>query len=266
MTGWVMKEHGFPNSRIIVIKQVEDYINNKGIHASQWLCECTCENHTQFIVKGNSLSSGHTQSCGCIQKEKASKIGKQSKKYNKWLDEVFADGHGNYRIGFTSNTNEEFYVDEEDFDKVKDYCWCEKINKNGYRSLRSTDKETGNCIIMAWLISGKRFDHKDHNPLNNRKYNLRPATPQENNQNKGKSKNNTSGITGVSWSKQKSKWKAQIWVNYKNNGLGYYSNKNDAIIARLNAESQYFGEFAPQKHLFEQYNIKTLKKGEEEND
>ena len=29
----------------------------------------------------------------------------------------------------------------------------------------------------------------------------------------------------------------------------------DAIKARLEAEKKYFGEFAPQRHLFEQYGI-----------
>ena len=39
--------------------------------------------------------------------------------------------------------------------------------------------------------------------------------------------------------------------------LGHFDNKDDAIRARLNAEVKYFGEFAPQKHLYEQYGIKT---------
>lgn len=36
---------------------------------SRWICECDCGN--QVIVGGNKLKSGHTKSCGCIQKEKA---------------------------------------------------------------------------------------------------------------------------------------------------------------------------------------------------
>ena len=33
--------------------------------------------------------------------------------------------------------------------------------------------------------------------------------------------------------------------------------REDAIIARLRAEIKYFGDFAPQKHLFKQYGINT---------
>ena len=37
MTGWKMWEHGVPDSRLTVIKQVEDYVTPKGQHHSQWL-------------------------------------------------------------------------------------------------------------------------------------------------------------------------------------------------------------------------------------
>lgn len=45
MTGWVMKEHGVPNSRIKVIERAEDYVTPSGAHYAQWLCECMCEDH-----------------------------------------------------------------------------------------------------------------------------------------------------------------------------------------------------------------------------
>ena len=38
-------------------------------------------------------------------------------------------------------------------------------------------------------------------------------------------------------------------------GLGYFNIKEDAIKTRLEAEAKYYGEFAPQRHLFEQYGI-----------
>lgn len=45
-------------------------------------------------------------------------------------------------------------------------------------------------------------------------------------------------------------------MNNKTKYLGSFKNKEGAIKARLEAEAKYFGEFAPQKHLFEQYGIK----------
>jgi len=41
--------------------------NNWG--KSRWLCECDCG--SKVVVNSSSLNSGHTKSCGCLQKEKA---------------------------------------------------------------------------------------------------------------------------------------------------------------------------------------------------
>lgn len=57
----------------------------------RWLCRCDCGQET--IVRSSSLRSGHTKSCGCLQKEISiqyntrhghTKRGKQSKSYKAW--------------------------------------------------------------------------------------------------------------------------------------------------------------------------------------
>ena len=45
-------------------------------------------------------------------------------------------------------------------------------------------------------------DHKNNQPLDNRKENLRLCTNQENAFNSSKPRNNTSGAKGVSWNKR----------------------------------------------------------------
>ena len=108
-------------------------------------------------------------------------------------------------------------------------------------------------------------DHINRNPLDNRKENLRPVTPTQNAQNNSLRYNSRSGIIGVNWHKRDEVWESHIGVNNKVLYLGRFNDKNDAILARLNAEIKYFGvEFAPQKHLFEQYGIKfeTINEGE----
>lgn len=67
--------------------------------------------------------------------------------------------------------------------------------------------------------------------------------------------NSSSGIHGVCWNKEKNKWDAVIKYCGKKHFLGRYKNKYDAIIARLSAEKQYYGDTAPQRNLFEKYNI-----------
>lgn len=48
----------------------------------KWLCKCICGN--DCIVISQNLTTGHTKSCGCLQKEIASKIWSENgKKYQK---------------------------------------------------------------------------------------------------------------------------------------------------------------------------------------
>lgn len=236
--------------RLRVIKQAEDYITPQGKHFSQWECECSCQEHKIVIIPTNRLNkSNGTRSCGCLSKEVASKTHKKYNIYNINLQ----DEHGLYGVGSCSNTNNKFYFDMCDYDAIKNWCWCEKIDYHGYHIIESYIN--GKITKMSHLLGFQKHDHIDRNPLNNRRYNLRPANASENNMNQKKPSNNTSGFIGVSWNKSKEKWEAYVQVNRQYVYLGSYSNKDDAIIARLKAESNYYGEFAPQKHLFTQYEI-----------
>lgn len=236
--------------RLTVLEQADDYITPNGIHVARWLCECSCLEHNKIKVVGNKLKNYHTQSCGCLQKDRASQI---HKKYNSYSEKL-VDEHGEYYIGWTFNTNNEFYFDADDFDLIKNFCWYEHINsKTGYHSLETTEHKTQKHFRMHQLIGAKYRDHADRNPLNNRKFNLREAEHKQNMQNRSVPKNNTSGVIGVSWDKQREKWCARIRINGTQRTLGRFDNKEDAIIARLKAEQQYFGEFAPQQHLFNEH-------------
>ena len=238
--------------KLMVLRQAEDYIDPKGVHRAQWLCQCSCPDSKQVVVVGAKLKSGHSTSCGCARKECAIALFKKTNKYSKKQ----TDEYGDYYVGWTSNTNKEFYIDASDFELVCKYCWREHISaKTGYRCLVTYNPETKKQIKMHQLVCGKYYDHIDRNPLNNRKHNLRPATAQENIRNRNLSRNNTSGFIGVTWGKTSSKWVSNIQVDGKNISLGSFADKTDAIRVRLAAELKYFGEFAPQRHLFEEYEI-----------
>lgn len=66
MTGWIMSEHGVPDSRITVINRAE----NQGKHTA-WNCVCECGN--KIVIRGDQLRSGIAKSCGCLFKEMAAK-------------------------------------------------------------------------------------------------------------------------------------------------------------------------------------------------
>lgn len=246
MTGWIMSEHGVLDSRLTVIKQAEDYIRPDGRHEAQWLCECSCKDHNQIIVRGWCIANGHTLSCGCWNRKRTSETNKKHNKYD------ISNGYG---IGWTSNTNKEFYFDLEDYDHIKDYCWCESISCGTSRLATSKD---GKIVFMHQLLGFTNHDHINRNGLDNRKENFRSCTTQENTTNRSLTSRNTSGFIGVCWREKEQRWIAQIMVDYKGIYLGCFTSKDEAIKARLKAEMKYFGlEFAPQRHLFKQYGINT---------
>ena len=128
-------------------------------------------------------------------------------------------------------------IDLEDVEKVKKYKWC-KTSK-GY--ILSNDKKLLHRYITN-CPENMTVDHINKNKLDNRKSNLRICTMQENDFNKPILKNNTSGVAGVSRTKNGT-WRAYISLNRKQINLGHFKNKEDAIKARKNAEIKYFGEF-----------------------
>ena len=73
--------------------------------------------------------------------------------------------------------------------------------------------------------------------------------------NKSIRSDNTSKITGVYFDPQRMKWVTSLQLNKKIVYRKRFKSKEDAIRARLQAEQKYFGEFAPQRHLFADYNI-----------
>lgn len=129
-------------------------------------------------------------------------------------------------------------IDLEDVDKVKDIRWG-LITLNYVRNAKIG-------LLHRFIMNcpdDMMVDHINHNPLDNRKSNLRVVTNQQNSMNKGLQSNNTSGYPGVYWSKTENKWYARIKINGENICLGYYINKEDAIESKKQAEIKYFGEY-----------------------
>ena len=69
------------------------------------------------------------------------------------------------------------------------------------------------------------------------------AQNQQNCYNRSLSTRNTSGIKGVSWDKDRQKWRAIILFKGKKISLGRYDNFEDAKKARQDKAKELFGEF-----------------------
>lgn len=227
--------------RLLVLKEVEERRKEK----IYWECLCDCGNVKEIC--GGSLNSGLTQSCGCYHIDQASAANAEYNIYNL---------SGEFGIGLLHNRPEkEFYFDLEDYDLIKDYCWS--INtSDGYVYAYLSRNPFKHVAIHRLILDFPdcKIDHENRNKMDNRKNNLRLATDMQNSQNCSLRKDNKTGVIGVEIVTEKS-WSAKIIVNKVQKWLGTYRNFDEAVIARLLAEKEYFGEFAPQQHLYKQYGI-----------
>lgn len=120
-----------------------------------------------------------------------------------------------------------------------------------YVQLRINGKDkTFSIHRLVWFVAtgvdpgAKQIDHIDGNRSNNQIKNLRLANHIENAQNAKKRRDNSSGYKGVSWCKQKNKWRARISVTGRRFFLGHFDTPELAHMAYCKAAAELHGEFA----------------------
>lgn len=81
MTGWVMKEHGVPDSKLTIVNREKN--NDKG--QTMWRCKCECGG--EIIGIGYRIKSGRIKSCGCMKAVPEFRHGEtQSRLYRIWCN------------------------------------------------------------------------------------------------------------------------------------------------------------------------------------
>ena len=144
-------------------------------------------------------------------------------------------------------------VDAEDYDRLMEHPWCahQRYKREQFVAVRnSLDGENGKSYTILMhcealrVPRGTLIDHENLNSLDNRKDNLRLATPQQNGRNRGPQKNNSSGFKGVDKPNHTWRWRARIKSDSGHIHLGYFDTKEEAAQAYRQAADKLHGEFA----------------------
>lgn len=134
----------------------------------------------------------------------------------------------------------EAVVDDDDYELLKLIPWHYKAGHKYtsyacHRGPRGSKGYYMHRLVMREALRNNPdmlIDHINGNGLDNRKENLRLATPAQNNLNRRKQSNNTTGHTGVCYCKRTQKYK----VHFRGQGRGYFKNLNDAVAWRKHIE------------------------------
>ncbi len=138
-----------------------------------------------------------------------------------------------------SRTDLTAVVDDEDYEDLARYRWCEGHKGCAQRTDRSSGRKR--TVLMHRQIMGRtpgdgvQVDHWNGDRLDNRKANLREATPLQNSQNRGEGlrvvggRNTTSRYVGVYWRKDKQMWGAMVKPpGQKQRHLGFFHDEDEA--------------------------------------
>lgn len=132
-------------------------------------------------------------------------------------------------------------VDDEDFEYLSQWSWYARRSGEVWYAARSVWKPK-TMIHMHHVVAtrmGLDFDTVDHINgcgTDNRRENLREATQKQQCENRKSVK----GRRGVHWHKATSKWRAMIEHNGKRIHLGLFEEWDEAVLAREQAEEQYY--------------------------
>lgn len=221
---------GYKFGKLTLIERIHKY--NGGKHVF-YKCKCECGNI--LYIKGTSIISGNTKSCGCHKKQVNRIRCFETRKVNDYKiikDIVYIK---------PSNSDLEILIDIDDLNDVLNYYW--RINKNGYAVAKKRDYS---CIAIKLhrLISKNNTknptDHINRNKLDNRKSNLRICTPIVNSNNVGITKFNSTGYKNVVKNKNK------FAVNFVHFGTAYWVGKYKSINEAVEARNKKYKELGIQ--------------------
>jgi len=139
-------------------------------------------------------------------------------------------------------------IDVNDMELVGEYRWCAsrrygEDSFNVYANCRTGGKKRMISIhrhIMNYP-KGLEVDHIYHNPLDNRRDQLRIVTHRENHLNRRAYVNAASKYIGVTWCNRDRRWKCKLKYKGKTLWLGRHDTEIEAAIAYANKHIELYG-------------------------
>lgn len=137
------------------------------------------------------------------------------------------------------NTDGIAIIDDVDADLMQ-VGWSQNRRGHFIRNVR------GDIVLLHRVIAERTglnlsnyIDHKDRNPTNNRRSNLRAATNRQNQFNTTQQVNNTSGYKGVTWCKHSKRWLARIRFEGGRKYLGSSRRLKTAAMLIMKQQKNY---------------------------
>jgi hypothetical protein len=214
----IKKYEGKRFGRLTVIKRTDQKQGSSYL----WLCKCDCGN--ELLVRTERLTTGNVKSCGCLRRE-TRKNDIKGKRFGRL---VAVENTGRKKHGTSVWL-----------------CKCDCGNTTLVRLDDLTMGETKSCGCLHRETALERSRTiRDNNLVDGTNLGRIKSLS---NQKETVQKNNTSGVTGVTWHSKMNKWQASIRFKGSHVHLGTFSGFDDAVKARRDAEIKYFGTYLKSK-------------------
>lgn len=204
---------GYRSGKLEVIKLEREEARGKA-----WLCKCNCGKEVILNTYEITKRKGRrpNKSCGCSEHQYNGRVAENLRIYNTWYNmkrRCYDEKHSSYeRYGARGIAVDDVWLD--DFDSFLEWSLS-----NGYKDDLTLDRIDSNL---------------DYYPSN-----CRWSTYNAQMQNRGLMGNNTTGVTGVSYSRKEEKYNAYIQRDGVNKNLGMFNDLGSATDARHKAEKHY---------------------------
>lgn len=160
-------------------------------------------------------------------------------------------------LRYEPETGRLFWKERSEKDQIGAALWNAKYaGMEAFRTAGQNGRKTGTFLggkyqtprVIWAIVNGEsvfgEIDHINGDPSDNRLCNLREATKSQNQHNKAKYSNNSSGFKGVSAHKDSGRWQARIAAHGRRHWLGKFRTPEAAHAAYCAAAERLHGTFA----------------------